>query len=173
MKDRIHLEFATERRTFLKLLASFTVTACTGLAGCSHAPGIPSGLTFLDEQTYPVIKAFANRILPPGGAFPQGADDIDVVDYFDTVVAAQPPEIQKDMRSGILLLEYRALFFRLSFKRFTEMPADLQDKYLKSWETSSVALFRGIFWGYKKICCLGFFSNEKIRPHIGYDGPWI
>ncbi len=77
------------------------------------------------------------------------------------------------MKSGILLLEYRALLFRLSFKRFTQMSADMQDDYLKSWENSSVALFRGVFWGYKKICCLGFFSNEKIWPHIGYDGRWI
>lgn len=173
MKNLISLDFTTERRTFLKILASLAVTAGTGLAGCTHISGIPSGLAFLDNTTYWVVKAFANRILPPGGAFPQGADDIDVVAYFDTLVSAQPPEIQKDMKNGILLLEYRALLFRLSFKRFTEMPVDLQDKYLRSWETSSVALFRGIFRGYKNICCLGFFSNERIWPHIGYDGRWV
>jgi hypothetical protein len=154
-------------------MASLAVTAGAGLAGCTRAPGIPPGLAFLDEETYWVIKAFAGRILPPGGAFAEGADDTDAVAYFDSVVSSQPPEIQKDMRSGILILEYRALFFHLSFKRFTEMPPDLQDKYLKSWETSSVALFRGIFWGYKKICCLGFFSGATVWPRIGYDGPWV
>jgi hypothetical protein len=173
MNDPIPLDFTTRRRTFLKIVAALAVAAGAGLPGCTGAPGVPAGLKFLDEATYPVISAFAGRILPPGGAFPQGADDIDVVSYFDTVVSSQPPEIQKDLRSGILLLEYRALLYRLSFTRFTRMPPDLQDDYLRSWETSSVALFRGIFWGYKKICCLGFFSNDTIWPQIGFDGRWI
>ncbi len=174
MEHDTYLDLTTKRRSFLKLLASLAATAGAGLAGCARdLGGIPSGLSFLDDTTYWVIKAFSERILPPGGLIPQGAGDIDVVHYFDTVVSSQPPEIQSDMRSGILLLEYRALLFRFSFRRFTEMPADMQDQYLKSWETSSVALFRGIFWGYKKICCLGFFSNDKIWPHIGYDGRWI
>jgi hypothetical protein len=168
------LNLTTKRRAFLKILASLAVTAGAGLAGCARGLGsIPSGLTFLDDTTYWIVKAFSERILPAGGVIPQGADDIDVVPYFDAIVSSQPPEIQKDMKSGILLLEYRALLFRLSFTRFTEMPPEMQDRYLKSWETSSIALFRGIFWGYKKICCLGFFSNEKIWPHIGYDGRWI
>jgi hypothetical protein len=173
MKDRDPFEVAAGRRTFLKIMAALAITAGSGLSGCSRVTPLPPGLKFLDDTTYPVVKAFADRILPPGGPFPQGSSDIDVLQYFDSIVSAQPPEIQKDMRSGILLLEYRALLFRLSYKRFTEMPADLQDAYLRSWETSTVALFRGIFWGYKKICCLGFFSNKKIWPHIGYDGPWV
>jgi len=171
MNDRDLFGFPTKRRTLLKIIAAFTVTTGAGLNACTRVPTMPAGLKFLDEATYPVIKAFAARILPPGGAFPKGADD-DVLRYFDTVVSSQPPETRKDMRSGILLLEYRALLFRLSGKRFTQMPTDLQDAYLKNWETSTVALFRGIFWGYKKLCCLGFFSTEEVWPHIGYDGRW-
>jgi hypothetical protein len=170
----IHLGFPAKRRTFLKILASLAVTTGAGLAGCARDLGsVPPGLAFLDDTTYWIVKAFSERILPPGGPIPEGAGDLDVVPYFDSIVASQPPEIRKDMKSGILLLEYRALLFRFSFKRFTEMPPDMQDQYLKSWETSSIALFRGIFWGYKKICCLGFFSNEKVWPYIGYDGRWI
>lgn len=173
MKDRALLQLTIGRRTFLKIAASLAVAAGAGAAGCSRVTPIPARLTFLDASTYPVVKAFAGRILPAGGMPPQGADDIDVLRYFDTLVSAQPPEVQKDMRSGILLLEYRALLFRLSFKRFTQMPADLQDAYLRSWESSSVALFRGIFRGYKNICCLGFFSNKEVWPYIGYDGRWV
>ena len=173
MNDRDLFDFPTKRRTLLKIIATLVVTAGAGLGGCTRVPTMPAGLKFLDEATYPVVKAFAARILPPGGAFAQGADDIDVLRYFDTIVSSQPPETQKDMRSGILLLEYRALLFRLSGKRFTRMSPDLQDAYLKSWETGTVALFRGIFRGYKKICCLGFFSKEEVWPHIGYDGRWV
>ncbi len=77
------------------------------------------------------------------------------------------------MRSGILLLQHKALFFRPSFARFTEMPPELQNEYLAAWEQSRVSLFRGVFWGFKKICCLGFFSSRTVWPRIGYDGPWI
>ncbi len=174
MEHETLLNLTAGRRAFLKLLASASAIAGAGMAGCTRAPGaIPPGLTFLDDTTYWIVKAFAGRILPPGGTIPQGAGDVDVLPYFDALVSSQPPETRKDMRSGILLLEYRALFYRLSFKRFTEMTPEMQDEYLKSWESSSVSLFRGIFWGYKKICCLGFFSNKDVWPHIGYDGRWI
>jgi hypothetical protein len=168
------LGLTSSRRKFLKILASAAfVCAGAGLGGCGRYGPAPAGLKFLDDTTYPVVKAFAGRILPPGGAFPEGAGDIDVVEYFDAVVSSQPPEIQSDMRSGILLLQHKALFFRLSLTRFTEMSPEAQDAYLKSWEGSGVSLFRGVFWGFKKICCLGFFSNERIWPYIGFDGPWI
>ncbi len=174
MKYAHPLGLTATRRTFLKVLTCAGVAAVwAGLPGCAPDGKAPSDLTFLDASTYGVIRALAERVIPAGGAFPEGADDVDVVRYFDSIVSAQPPEIQKDMKSGILLLEYRALFFRLSFKRFTEMTPDTQDAYLRSWETSSIPLFRGVFWGFKKICCLGFFSNEKIWPRIAYDGRWI
>jgi hypothetical protein len=173
--EPIHpLGLTASRRKFLKILGS-AAFACAGagIVGCGRHDRAPAGLAFLDDETYPVIKAFAGRIIPPGGAFPEGADDIDVVSYFDAVVSSQPPEIQSDMRSGILLLQHKALFFRMSLTRFTEMTPETQDKYLKSWEGSGVSLFRGVFWGFKKICCLGFFSSRQIWPYIGFDGRWI
>lgn len=173
MEPKYPLGLTLSRRIFLKVLASAAVCGAAALPGCARYEEAPDGLKFLDDTTYPVVKAFAARIIPAGGPFIEGADDVDVVTYFDAIVSSQPLEVQRDMRSGILLFQYKALLFRLSLRRFTEMSPELQDQYLKSWESSGVSLFRGVFWGFKKICCLGFFSSEKIWPRIGYDGRWI
>lgn len=170
--DLFHL--TTPRRTFLKLLSGAALLGSTvGISGCSGYPKAPDGLLFLDDTTHAVISAFADRIIPRGGAFSEGALDLDVVRYFDTIVSDQPPEVQKDMKSGIMLVEYGAPFFQFTFKKFTNMTEGERDEYLKGWESAKVPIFRGIFGGFKNLCCLGFFSNEKIFPHIGYDGPWI
>jgi hypothetical protein len=174
MEPKDFFNFTTPRRTFLKFLSAAAVLGSTaGIEGCAGYPAAPDGLAFLDDKTHAVILAFADRIIPRSGAFPEGAVDLDVVSYFDTIVSDQPPEIQKNMKSGLLLIEYGAPFFQFTFKRFTRMSDEERDTYLRCWENSRVPIFRGIFCGFKNLCCLGFFSNENIFPHIGYDGPWI
>lgn len=160
------------RRTCIKALAFFAVAAHGGSsAACASYPDLPVRLRFLTPMTHAIISAFAHRILPPGGAFPEGALSIDVVQYFDAVIAEEPYEIQQDIKRALILLEFGP-YLQLKFRRFTRMAPAQKDAYLKTWEQSDTTLQRGIFSVFKKICCLGFFSSEKIFSRIGYDGPW-
>jgi hypothetical protein len=163
---------AATRRTFIKALAFFAVAA-HGVSSSPVAayPDLPGRLRFLTPMTYAIISAFAHRILPPGGAFPEGALSLDVVQYFDAVIAAEPYEIQQDIKRGLILLEFGP-YLQLKFRRFTRMTPAQKDAYLKTWEQSDTTLQRGVFSVLKKLCCLGFFSSEKIFSRIGYDGPW-
>ncbi|MBN2106369.1 MAG: gluconate 2-dehydrogenase subunit 3 family protein [Deltaproteobacteria bacterium] len=167
----IHALTAT-RRNFIKALAFFAAAAHGGGSTAFAAyPDPPVRLRFLTPMTHAIISAFAHRILPPGGAFPEGALCIDVVQYFDAVIAAEPYEIQQDIKRGLILLEFGP-YLQLKFRRFTRMTPAQKDAYLKTWEQSDTVLQRGVFSVFKKICCLGFFSSEKIFSCIGYDGPW-
>ena len=173
--DNILTGLGTTRRAFLKGLA--LVASATSLGGFASSCGgykeRPTNLKFLDDKGYAVISAFADRIVPKDGPYPEGALDCGVVEFFDEFAATDYPEVQKDFKSVITLLEHGPLFLQFKFKRFTEMGTDEQDEYLKSWEDNNIALLRGAFLGVKKLCMMGFYTSEKVWPHIGYDGPWV
>jgi len=175
MSDDLVFQFSPTRRTFLRGLA-FTASALAvgaGATGCAGYPEIPSGLKFLDEKGFAVMSAFADRVVPSGGPYEIGAKQASVVEFFDEFAATDYPEVQKDFKSVITLLEHGPLFMQFSMKRFTEMTTDEQDEYLEKWETSDSVLFRGAFVGIKKLCMMGFYTNELVWPHIGYDGPLV
>ena len=164
--------FDINRRVFIKsLLLLCGVTATVNTMGCAAYPPVKNDFDFFDEKTYAIIKSFSERIIPQGGAFPEGAVDISIMEFFDSLVSAEPPEIQKNMKSGIMLLEHAPIFLMFKPKRFTEMTDEEKDQYLQKWEQSGNTLFRGVFKGFKNICTLGFFSNEMVWQHLGYDGP--
>ncbi len=174
-EDNILTGLGTSRRMFLKGLALVATAAGVGgtMSGCGGYAEIPEGLKFLDEKGYAVISAFADRIIPRGGPYEIGALDVKVVEFFDEFAASDYPEVQKDFKSVITLLEHGAPFLDFKFKRFSQMTTDEQDEYLKGWESSKLALLRGAFVGLKKLCMMGYYSNEQVWPHIRYDGPSV
>jgi hypothetical protein len=167
--------FRPSRRAFLKGLAVASAAVGAGgmLSSCGGYEKAPEGLLFLDDKGYAVIRAFADRVVPRGGPYPEGALDTGVVEFFDAFAATDYPEVRKDFRSAIALIEHGPLFIRGKFTRFTQMTPDEQDDYLASWQASSVTLLRGAFLGFKRLCFMGFYTNEKIWPHIGYEGPLV
>ncbi|MBN1881594.1 MAG: gluconate 2-dehydrogenase subunit 3 family protein [Deltaproteobacteria bacterium] len=175
MSGDLVFQFNATRRTFLRgfALAASALAVGTGATGCAGYPEVPSGLKFLDEKGFAVMSAFADRIIPSGGSYEIGAAETRVVEFFDEFAATDYPEAQKDFKSVITLLEHGPLFMQFSAKRFTEMTPDEQDKYLEKWETSNSVLLRGAFVGIKKLCMMGFYTNELVWPHIGYDGPLV
>jgi len=167
--------FSPTRRAFLKGLAvvSTAVGAGGALSSCGGYEKAPEGLQFLNDKEYAVIRAFADRVIPRGGPYPEGALDTGVVEFFDGFAATDYPEVQKDFRSAIALIEHGPLFIKGKFTRFTQMTADQQDEYLAAWQSSSVTLLRGAFLGFKRLCFMGFYVNETVWPSIGYEGPLV
>ncbi len=174
MGDNILIGLRTSRRLFLKGLAvtSAAVGVGTTMTGCSYEKA-PEGLLFLDEKGYAVIRAFADRVVPRGGPFPEGALDTGVVEFFDAFAAASYPEVRKDLKSAITVLEHGPIVLAMKAKRFTQMTASEQDDYLTLMQNSGSAMIRGLFVGFKRVCFMGFYVNEKVWPSIGYDGPWV
>jgi hypothetical protein len=167
--------FSTSRRAFLKGLAvaSAAVGAGGALSSCGGYEKAPEGLLFLDDKQYAVIRAFADRVVPAGGPYPEGALDTGVVEFFDKFAATDYPEVQKDFKNAIALIEHGPLLLKGKFTRFTDMTPDEQDEYLASWQNSSITLLRGAFLGFKRLCFMGFYINEKVWPSIGYEGPLV
>jgi len=175
MDENILTGFGTTRRMFLKYLAfaASAVGVGTSFSACAKYEAPPEGLGFLDDKEYAVISAFADRVVPRGGPYDLGALDTGVVEFFDGFAATDFPEVQKDFRNAITLLEHGPLFITFTFKRFTEMTPEEQDEYLAAWQSSKNALLRGAFVGFKRLCFMGFYINEGVWPHIGYEGPLV
>jgi len=73
--------------------------------------GEESKLTVFTPRQYKILSAFADRIIPRGGAFALGALDVGVAESVDRMLSNFDRTIQKGLRMLLLLIEYSTFFF--------------------------------------------------------------
>lgn len=162
------------RREFLKrstmAAAAFAFADASGLreAVAGEADG-----AFLSTRERRVLAALARRMLPSGGAFEAGADEIGVADKLDAFLVTADPAIAGNFRAGLWLLELGAPALEPGLSFFTSMAPERQDRFLASLPKSRFSTPRELFSGYKRACFFAFYDDPRSWPAIGYDGPWL
>lgn len=170
------MENRVTRRRFLELSAAGSAAlGLSGLlpSGCATYPSPPSGLKVLNGKEYSVLKALAARLIPRGGAFPAGAEDVDVARLLDDFMAGEDEENQKQFKTALALFEHGPLFFSFTPGRFTDLSDEGKDDYIRGWATSRLGLRRTIYTAFKKATFMTFYAQSTAWPVIGYDGPWV
>ena len=126
-------------------------------------------LLVLTPRQYKILSAFADRIIPRGGAFALGALDVGVSESVDRMLSNFDRTIQKGLRMLLMLIEYSTFFFTRKFRPFTRLSPEDQDSYLKSWEVSRFYLRRSSFLVLKMLCLTIFYSDERVEKDVGYE----
>ena len=100
-------------------------------------------------------------------------DEVDVVGFVDTYVARMAAPMRRDLSRALLFLEQVAPLSVGLMGRFTDLPAEAQDRVLHALEHAPVALLRGAFAGIKSLVFMGYYRDPRTWRLLGYGGPWL
>lgn len=131
--------------------------------------GIPLK-TFSDKEFH-ILKHAAMAIIPRGGAFKIGAEDVQPEVFIDEYFHDFPGLVRKGIKLLLILFEHSPILFEGTLKTFTMLRDDDKEAYLRGWEESKSLYKRKAFGFLKGIVCVGFYSDPRVLKEIGYEYP--
>lgn len=161
------------RRRWLRLTLGAGVAVAGGGAAVRwlRGPPAPDGAALSPGELATAV-ALARALFPPGGAFPQGADDLDLGRAFGRFLADEPPWNQADLKRALFLLEVGPLLFERRMVRFSTLGSEEALSHVeRCWALSSSLLRRQVALAFRKFFALVFYDSESVWPAIGYPGP--
>ncbi len=116
----------------------------------------------------PTIKALIEVAKPRKPGFDLPLED-SMFDSLDGFYRYFPFYLKIGFPLGLMLLEFGTFIFMGRLKRFSRMPIEERELYVRSWVESRLPLRRDLIKGVKAICVASFYSNREALLHIGYD----
>lgn len=135
-----------------------------------RAPTV-TGLRLLSAHEYRTFGALATALLPPGGAFPEGAEVTDLPRAFDAFLADEPPWNQADLKAALALLEFSPVLYSRRFATFSNLPAEERLAIFKSWQEGTDDLRRAAATALRRFIFLVYYDTPAVWPRLGYEGP--
>lgn len=158
------------RRKFSVWLVAALVVGGSGLAAIRargvSSPAAPNRrLRSLRPWQYAVAQAVGARIIAPESA--------DVGGFVDGYLGDLPAADRRDLIRLLTYVEHVAPLLAGRLRRFTHLPAALQDRVLTSLESSSSDLLRAGFQALKALALMAFYRRENTWADLGYAGPVV
>lgn len=124
-------------------------------------------LAVLHPRAFQVLVAVARRVVPDtvdAAAVAQGVDDS---------LRRAVPEAQDDFNKLLGLFENAlpGLLFDGRALPFTRLSPESQDRVLRSWRDSRLALRRSGYHALRRICLATAYADEATWPALGYSPP--
>lgn len=139
-----------------------------GLRGC--APSVP-GLRVLGDHGYRTFANLVATIVPPGGAFPDGADPDRIARLFDAYLADEPEAVRDDLLLAVDLVELGPVLFDGRLATFSNLPPAERLPYWDGWATSDSLTRRKVHVALRKFVLLVSYDDPALWPHVGWPGP--
>ncbi len=164
------------RRNLLKLGVGGAALLSVGGVGLALRPTVlatpEQPLRALDAQTYSILAAMAERIVPQQEGFPK-ASAVGVADKLDTLLWAMHPADVRELRQGLLLVEnaLAGLLLDGRWSSFTGSPPEVQDRALESLRTSRIPLRRSLYRAIYGLVSGAYWSEPALYALAGYGGP--
>ena len=180
----------TRRGLFKKTLGGAILLAAAGAVPVAlqktreRAPRKP--LRFFTPAGYSVFAAAADRILatsplepstelgpPPSRPTGPVPAEVNVAEKADAFLAPLDAASAKDLKQLLMLFD-NALFSVVMGgppRPFTQMSPVEQDRHLRSWATSRLAIRRTGFQALKRLAAAIYFGSPETYASIGYPGP--
>lgn len=129
-------------------------------------------LQVLDETTYSILAAIADRISPAGDGFP-ASTELEVPEKIDALLARSHPAVGAEVKSVLQLIENGAagLLFDGHPRPFTARTPAEQDATLQAWRSSRLHLRRTAFKAVHGLCTAAYFASPEVYARVGYPGP--
>lgn len=121
-------------------------------------------LVVLGARGFQVLAAIAMRVVP------DTVDGASVARGVDALLERAPLEAQADFNRLLGLFENAlpGLLFDGRVLPFTQLSPESQDRVLRSWRDSRLALRRSGYHALRRICLATAYADEKTWPAIGY-----
>ncbi len=125
----------------------------------------------LNNRETRTLKAAAECILPPGGAFELGHADVDYLGWVNReYLPSVPFEVRLLLRVILFLLEYLGWIYAGAFGRFSRLPLEKRNRVFDRVRHSSVYALRGFHILLSTVLLLPFYRDERVMDAIGYRG---
>jgi hypothetical protein len=166
------------RRVFLSrsLRGAAALAALPGLTpGCGPGSGTrpaPPDLQVLTPGEWRVLAAASDAFVPRGGAFPLGAEDVDLAGRIDRFVAQAEPAVVSGVRGALVVLEWAGPLLAGRLGRFSDLDAEGRTAVLAALP-HRFGLARRVHAGLKQLCLFVFYTTPEAWGALGYDGPWV
>jgi hypothetical protein len=164
-----------DRRFFLGAGLGAAVLALGGV-GLALRPGRriapPAGLRVLDDVSFSVLSALADRLCPAVRGLPS-ASALGVPALVDAQLARMHPADATELKQGLLLIEnsLAGLIFDGEPTPFTLRSPAGQDLALLALRDSGLAVRRGLYKAVRGLIMAAYWGHPRMYGASGYDGP--
>lgn len=125
----------------------------------------------LSVKQLTVARALVETITPAGDGWPSGLE-LGLHQRIDEQIWAADPAMADDLRAALELIEHVPPLLG-HFGRFSALGLEQRREVFDALLRSRRDLFVQIALGFKQLVQLCYFADERVWPHIAYDGPWI
>ena len=113
-----------------------------------------------------ILMSIMEAIIPPGGAFENGATDKELMNKFQLYRKSLNPAMGFGFPFLILFIQFNAIFHR--GLPFTMLNLKTRSNYLAKFEHSIFYHRRIIILALKMVTMLTFYDDDKNAAQIGY-----
>lgn len=138
------------------------------LRGC--APAV-AGLRVLGDHGYRTFTNLVATLLPPGGAFPPGADPDRLARLFDAYLADEPEAVKDDLTLALDLLELGPVLFDARAATFSNLEPAERLAHWNGWIASDSLTRRKVHVALRKFILLVAYDDPALWAEIGWPGP--
>ena len=156
------------RRTFTKLSLLSGGAWVFPAIGTASAAAVGSVTLTAEERA--LIERFAEVMIPTEGTSLKPRSAVPIVDNVAHALSLLDEPTLEQVRIGLKLFDYGAIFIGLHFTRFVNLSAADRIDYIHRWE-DGVEIQRGISGVLKKLMCFGYWKDIEAGRAIGYPGP--
>lgn len=125
--------------------------------------------SLLSARDLKILTGIAEVFFPAGGAFAQGARDVDLNKLFNRFGRGFDRITLLGFRLMLGALWYLPVIFLGKPRTFGNLSSQDQIRYLEKFEKSRLYSLRGIFIAVKALLSMLIFSDEQIEKSIGFE----
>lgn len=118
-----------------------------------------------------VARALVEALAPGGDGFPSGLE-LGIQQRVDEQVWAADDGTAADLRAALELIEHVPPLLG-HFGRFSSLELRARQQVFEQLLRSRRDLFVQVAVAFKQLVQLCYYTDARVWPHIGYDGPWV
>jgi hypothetical protein len=116
-----------------------------------------------------VCRAFADRIIPPGGDIGLGVEETRCVSFVEGYLRDLPPGTARALEALLAGLDHMPPVLLLRLKRFVNLTVEQQDQFLRGWQDSPIYWRRMVLVLLKMVFGLGYYGDPRVAARIGWE----
>lgn len=133
---------------------------------------LPEGLQVLDAQSYALMQALLQRLVPRRQGFPD-PEELGTVRAIDRILTQLDDSARHELKQLMVLFENAlpGFLFGGRTQPYTQLSVDDQERVLTEWRDSRIMLKRSGYNALRTLVMSAYYGNPAVWPALGYPGP--